>query len=73
MTLRILHYLDQFNNRDERGAALAEYGLLLSFVALVVISVLIVFGGTLAEFFGFATEVFDNSPAYANNETEAGE
>jgi len=53
--------------QDERGAAMAEYGLLLLFVALAVIGILTMFGETLADTFGFAAEAIDN----ANSTTPA--
>ena len=53
--------------REERGAALAEYGLLLALVALVAMAILATFGDTLADTFGFASETFNNSPAIAGS------
>lgn len=37
--------------REERGAAMAEYGLLLALVAVATIGVLSLFGGELVEIF----------------------
>jgi len=37
--------------QEERGAAMAEYGLLLAMVALAAIGVLVFFGGELVEIF----------------------
>jgi len=36
---------------DERGAAMAEYGLLLAMVALAAIGILVFFGGEILELF----------------------
>ncbi len=46
----------QFQNavaelRSERGAAMAEYGLLLALVAVASIAILITFGGAITEVF----------------------
>ena len=38
-------------NRDERGAAMAEYGLLLALVALAAIVVLAAFGDSIVDVF----------------------
>ena len=38
-------------DREERGAAMAEYGLLLALVALAAIVVLAAFGGRISEVF----------------------
>jgi Flp pilus assembly pilin Flp len=38
-------------NRDERGAAMAEYGLLLALVALAAIFVLAAFGDSIVDVF----------------------
>jgi len=37
--------------REERGAAMAEYGLLLALVALAAIGILVLFGGEIVEVF----------------------
>jgi len=37
--------------QDERGAAMAEYGLLLAMVALAAIGILVFFGGEIVEVF----------------------
>ena len=53
-------------NREDRGAAMAEYGLLLALVALGAMAIMSTFGETLAETFGFASETFNASlPAEA--------
>jgi len=63
------HHLHRIRQRvasnDDRGAAMAEYGLLLAFVAMVVILVAASLGETIADFFGFATDTFNDSPALA--------
>ena len=46
----------------DRGAAMAEYGLLLAFIALAVIGVMSALGGRLNELFGFASDTFADSP-----------
>lgn len=45
--------------RDERGAAMAEYGLLLALVALAAIAILALFGGEIVEVFTEAEEAID--------------
>ena len=52
---------------DERGAAMAEYGLLLALVALGAMAIMATFGDTLAETFGFASETLAESPALAED------
>ena len=37
--------------KDDRGAAMAEYGLLLALVALAAIAILVAFGGEIVEVF----------------------
>ena len=37
--------------KEERGAAMAEYGLLLALVALAAITILVAFGGEIVEVF----------------------
>ena len=58
--------------RSDRGAAMAEYGLLLALVALGVMAVMATFGDTLAQTFGFASETFNNSPAIAGTGSTGG-
>ena len=51
--------------REQRGAAMAEYGLLLALVALAAIGILALFGGELVEVFTEAEESLaerDNVP-----------
>jgi len=69
MTERFVRLQTAIAQRDERGAALAEYGLLLALVALVAMAILATFGDTLADTFGFASETFNNSPAIAGGGT----
>lgn len=53
--------------RHDRGAALAEYGLLLALVALVAIAVLVQFGGEIVEVFTEAEEqINDRGPVAAD-------
>jgi pilus assembly protein Flp/PilA len=43
--------VDRWNQRDERGQTLVEYGLLLALIAIVVIAVLIVLGPAVSGIF----------------------
>ena len=45
--------------KEERGAAMAEYGLLLALVALAAITILVAFGGEIVEVFTEAEESID--------------
>ena len=65
MTALIVGLQNTIAARDERGAAMAEYGLLLALVALGAMAIMSAFGETLAETFGFASETFNHSPAIA--------
>ena len=56
--------------RDDRGAAMAEYGLLLVLVVLGAMAIMSTFGETLAETIGFAAETFNESPALAQEAIE---
>ena len=52
------------SKEDERGAAMAEYGLLLALVALAAIAILVLFGQSLVDVFTTAnTTLQDNLPA----------
>ena len=54
------------DRQDERGAAMAEYGLLLAFIALAAIVVLSLFGITLKGAFETTNQTFeDNAPVGA--------
>ena len=68
MTKYLVRIYSSATQRDDRGAAMAEYGLLLALVALGVMAVMATFGDTLAETFGFAADTFNNSPAIAGEE-----
>lgn len=46
--------------REERGAAMAEYGLLLALIALGAIAILVLFGGEINEVFTEAEAEIDN-------------
>ena len=45
--------------KEERGAAMAEYGLLLALVALAAIGILVFFGGEIVEVFTEAEATLD--------------
>jgi len=45
--------------REERGAAIAEYGLLLTMVALAAIGILLFFGGEIVEMFTDAEDTLN--------------
>ena len=49
---------------------MAEYGLLLVLVVLGAMAIMLTFGDTLAETFGFAAETFNESPALAQEAIE---
>ena len=51
--------------KAERGAAMAEYGLLLALVALAAIAILVLFGEELVDVFTEATETLDTRGAPA--------
>jgi pilus assembly protein Flp/PilA len=51
--------------KDERGAAMAEYGLLLALVALAAIAILVLFGEQLVDVFTEATDTLENRGAPA--------
>jgi pilus assembly protein Flp/PilA len=53
MTWLMELYLRMFSPREEedKGAAMVEYGLLISFIAVAVIAVLIVLGPAIADLF----------------------
>ena len=48
---------------DERGAAMAEYGLLLALVALAAIGILFIFGEELVSVFTDASDTLENRGA----------
>ena len=45
--------------KEERGAAMAEYGLLLALVALAAIGILVFFGGEIVEVFTEAEDTIN--------------
>ncbi len=51
--------------KEERGAAMAEYGLLLALVALAAITILVLFGEELVDVFTEATDTLENRGAPA--------
>ena len=67
MTTHLVCLQNTIAGRDQRGAAMAEYGLLLALVALVSIGIMTTFGETLAETFGFARDTFNESPGGAGS------
>jgi Flp pilus assembly pilin Flp len=48
---------------DERGANLVEYVLLLTFIALVVIAIVIALGNEVSEKFSTASDSLDSVPS----------
>ena len=46
--------------KEDRGAAMAEYGLLLALVALAAIAILVLFGGEIVEVFTDAESTLNN-------------
>jgi len=48
--------------RDDRGAAMAEYGLLLALVALAAIAILVTFGSEITDVFTDANTALDSRP-----------
>jgi Flp pilus assembly pilin Flp len=57
-------------NRDERGAAMAEYGLLLALVALAAIVVLAAFGDSIVDVFTAADTRLQEGVADAGGSSE---
>ena len=57
-------------NRDERGAAMAEYGLLLALVALAAIVVLAAFGDSIVDVFTAADTRLQECVADAGGSSE---
>jgi len=54
MTELLVRLQNRITDRDERGAAMAEYGLLLALIALAAIAVLAIFGGSISDVFSSA-------------------
>lgn len=51
--------------RNERGAAMVEYGLLLTMVAIAAIGILLFFGGEIVELFTGSEAQLDGRPGPA--------
>jgi len=49
---------------DDRGAAMAEYGILIAFVALLVIVILAVFGETIRDSFTETNDTYMDNVRY---------
>ena len=63
LIVRLQNYIDDKSQRGaERGASMAEYGLLIALVALVAIAAMTALGARLNELFGFASDTFAESP-----------
>ncbi len=61
MTKLFIHIQNEIADREERGAAMAEYGLLLALVALAAITILATFGDSIKAVFTTAnTELNSN-------------
>ena len=61
MTKLFVHIQNEIADREERGAAMAEYGLLLALVALAAITILATFGDSIKAVFTTAnTELNSN-------------
>jgi pilus assembly protein Flp/PilA len=52
--------LPQMLQRDERGATAVEYGLLVAFIAIVIISAVTLFGLAVSDLFLVPAGVFKN-------------
>ena len=59
LIVRLQNYIE---DKTERGASMAEYGLLIALVALVAIAAMAALGARLNELFGFASDTFADSP-----------
>ena len=59
------------DRKEERGAAMAEYGLLLALVALAAIAILATFGGRIKSVFEKADESLETGIAGAGGGTPA--
>jgi len=70
MNTFIIRLHNSLQDRAERGAAMAEYGLLLVLVGLAAVFILSVFGDTLAETFGFAKSAIDEAPGLQDQAAE---
>ena len=47
--------------RDQRGAVMSEYGILIFFVGIAAFGILVLFGGEVWELYGAAESEFDSS------------
>ena len=72
MKNRLVRFQIAVEQQSERGASMAEYGLLLVFVGLAAVIILQVFGQTLVETFGFANDTLIEAPGM-QEEAEATE
>ena len=59
MTKTFVRIQNEIENREDRGAAMAEYGLLLALVALVAIGVLATFGSKISQVFTTSSKSLD--------------
>ena len=66
MTKLMVRIQNEINDRQERGAAMAEYGLLLALVALAAIVVLAAFGDKITEVFQTADDKLQDGLDKAN-------
>ena len=63
MTAFMVHIQNAIADREERGAAMAEYGLLLALVALAAVAILATFGDSLIAVFTETNQTLvDNTP-----------
>ena len=53
---RLLFFLSRRSRRDEQGANLVEYLLLLVFIAIVVIAIVVALGGEVSEKYSQASD-----------------
>lgn len=53
----------RYDVRNERGATMVEYGLLIAFIALVVGLAAITLGGKVSDLFGDAGDSLDSAPS----------
>jgi len=71
MTKLMVRIQNDIAAREERGAAMAEYGLLLALVALAAILILSQFGGSITEVFQKADDRLEEG--IKNSEANAAE
>jgi Flp pilus assembly pilin Flp len=70
MTELMIRLQNAIANRDERGAAMAEYGLLLALVALAAVVVLAAFGDSIVDVFTAADTRLQEGVADAGGSSE---